>query len=315
MIILGIILTILGFIVFQWSASAQSKTVIEQQNIFNRPIAVITIKLVWIGLVAGGFYSMWEVHPKNIITIICIYAILWTLSYFMGSEKSKAKKLFMCYRHSKLFRPNASNDEIFRETANAYFRELEWNEDKIKITVVAIFEKGIGSKEAEDIKYVAGSILAFERSHGNFIIHCFRMPMKYFSKTQKALDEAYSTVIVNARKVIARPKLSRNTSNWVKSIGLNLDEMTNEQLTFFSEIDDIKKSARIIKSLYFLSFVNILKSVYSLMMLEHVVAYICIVFSLMIWWLANKIQIKRIGKKLHEAGIMKYAQQSAENNK
>ena len=41
---------------------------------------------------------MWQVSPKIVLTIVGIYAVLWILTYFMGSEKAKAKKIFKIYR-------------------------------------------------------------------------------------------------------------------------------------------------------------------------------------------------------------------------
>ena len=75
---------------------------------------------------------------------------------------SKAKKIFGIYKQLKLFRPKATDQELFRETARIYYSNLRWDEHKIKMTVDAIFEKSTVSKEGKDIKDVASSILIFE---------------------------------------------------------------------------------------------------------------------------------------------------------
>jgi hypothetical protein len=312
MLILGIILTVLGFIVFQWSANAQSKSAFERPMIFNRATAVIIINLIWIGFFAGGFYSLWQVNHKIVLTIIGIYAVLWVLGYFMGSEKTKAKKIFKIYKQLKLFRPKASDEEIFRETANSYFRGLRWDEDKIRMTVEAIFEKRTGSKEDKDIKDVASSILIFESPHGDFMNYDFRKSMKHFSKKQKAIDDAYNAIVGNAPKITERPELSKNTTEWIKSVGFNPDEMTNEQLAVFSEIDDQGKSNWAVRFLYGVSFVFIILTIINLISLEFGGVIFNAIISFVMWYIGNKIQMKRISKKFYEASIMKYTQEQAE---
>lgn len=313
MLILGIILMVLGFIVFQWAAKAQGGSFLDRPLIFNSAIAVVVINLIWIGLFIGGFYSLWQVNPKIVLTIIGIYAVLWILGYLMGSEKAKAKKIFKIYRQLKLFRPKASDEEIFRETANAYFRGLRWDENKIRMTVEAIFEKRVGSKEDKDIKDVASSILIFESPHGDLMSYDFRKSMKRFSKKQKAIDDAYAAIIGNAPKVTERPELSENTTKWIKSIGFNPDEMTNEQLAVFSEIDDRGKSNWAVRFFYGVSLVFLILAGLSLIGLKLGGVLVYGLISFVVWYMGHKIQMKRISKKFYEASIMKYAQEQAEN--
>ena len=315
MLIFGIILTIFGLIVFQWSTNAQSKSVFERPLIFNRPIVVIIINLFWIGLFAGGFYSLWKVNPKIVLTLIAIYAVLWILGYFLGSEKAKAKKIFKIYKQLKLFRPKATDEEIFRETANVYFRSLRWNEDKIKITVDVIFEKRAGSKEYKDIKDVVNSVLIFEGPDDDFGSGLnFERHIKRSSKKEKAIEDAYNTIIGKARKITEHPTLSKNTTEWIKSIGLNPNKMSNEQLAVFSEIDDFGKSNWAVRFLYGISFVFIIVTVINLISLNFGGVVINAVISFVVWFIGNKIQIKRVSKKFYEASIMKYVQEHAKNN-
>lgn len=313
MLILGIILTVLGFIVFQWTANAQSKSFLERPMIFNSAVAVLIINLLWLALFAGGFYSLWKVNPTIVLVLIGIYAVLWIFGYFMGSEKAKAKKIFGIYKQLKLFRPKASDEEIFSETARAYFRGLRWDEDKIRMTVNAIFEKRIGGKEDKDIKDVASSILIFESAHtDNATFGDFRKSMKRFSKKQKAIDDAYNVVLGKIKKTTERPTLSENTQKWVKEIGLNPDEMSNEQLAVFAEIDDAKKSNWAVRFLYGASFVFLILAGLNLLSLELGGVLSNGVISFVIWFVGHKIQMKRISKKFYEASIMKYAQEQAE---
>jgi len=154
MLILGIILTVLGFVIFQWSANAQSKSFLERPMIFNSVVAVLVINHLWLALFAGGFYSLWKVNPTIVLVIFGIYAVLWVFGYFMGSEKAKAKKIFGIYKQLKLFRPKETDQELFRETARNFYSNLRWDEHKIKMTEDAIFEKSTASKEDKDIFFM-----------------------------------------------------------------------------------------------------------------------------------------------------------------
>ena len=314
MLILGIILTVLGFIVFQWSANAQSKSFLERPMIFNSVVAVLVINLIWLALFAGGFYSLWKVNPTIVLVIFGIYAVLWIFGYFMGSEKAKAKKIFGIYKQLKLFRPKATDQELFRETARIFYSNLRWDEHKIKMTIDAIFEKSVGVKEDKDIKDVVSSILIFENPQDDFGRGFdFEGYMKRHTKKQKAIDDAYNSVFGKIQKVTERPTLSENTQKWVKSIGLNPDDMSNEQLAVFAEIDDQKKSNWAVRFLYGASFIFLILGVINLVSLEFGAVISNAIISFIFWFIGNKIQMRRISKKFYEASIMKYAQQQAEN--
>jgi len=314
MLILGIILTVLGFIIFQWSMNAQSKSFLEKPMIFNSVVAVLAINLLWLGLFAGGFYSLWKVNPVIVLIIFGIFVVLWIFGYFIGSEKTKAKKIFGIYKQLKLFRPKTPNQELLRETARIYYSNLRWDEHKIKITVDTIFEKSIANKENGDIKDVANSILIFESPHDDFGQNFdFEGYMKRHTKKQKAVDNAYNTVFCKIQKVTERPILSKNTVEWIKSVKLNPDEMNNEQLAVFTEIDDHGKSNKAVKFFYYISFILIILTFVNLITLDFVMAFINMIISFTLWFIGNKIQMKRVSKKFYEASIMKYAQQQAEN--
>ena len=290
-------------------------TVIERPIIFNRLNAVIIINLIWIGLFSGGFYCLWQVNPKIVLVIIGIYAVFWTFSYFMRSDKSKAKKIFKTYRQLKLFRPKASNEEILREIAITYFKELKWDEHKIRITVEGIFEKRADSKKDKDIKDVVTSILTSESPYNDFNSRDFRTLMEYFSKKEKAVNDAYNIIIGNAEKTIERPKLSKSTTKWVKSTGRNPDEMTNEQLAVFSEMDDHRESSRAINILHRVAYTFTFLALISLINLHVILIVVNVIIALVAWFICFIIQTKRINKNFREASIIKYVQEQAKKNK
>lgn len=94
MLILGIILTVLGSIVFLWAANAQCKSFLDRPMIFNSAIAVLIINLLWIALFVGGFYSLWKVNKTIVLVIVGIYAVLWIFGFIIGKRRSKSKQDF-----------------------------------------------------------------------------------------------------------------------------------------------------------------------------------------------------------------------------
>ena len=298
MFILGIILIVLGFVVYQWKA-------IERPIVFNKLISVI-INLILIGLFAGGFYSLWQVNPLIVLTIISICGILWVINYFRNNDKSRAKEIFKIYRHIKLFHPKIDNEQIIRGTANAYFQRIKQDELTTRTVVDTIVEKEIGRGKDLDILNVAYHIIVFERPCNNSGSPNSRKLMKYYSKKKKATIDAYNVTVGDAQNPIEQPKLSKNTIEWAKSMGFNPDEMTNDQLAVFSEIEDLEKSGWAEKILYGISFIFIVLTIINLINFEFGEAMINAVILFWCWHIGYKIQISRINMKLHNATIMDF---------
>lgn len=104
MLILGIILTISGMIVFRWMAKTMILPWSLRPHIFLNPNGVLIINLMWIGLLSGGFYSFWQVSPKIalfiILFIIGYSAMRLGIGYFHG-YKIMAKNIFQIYKKLK----------------------------------------------------------------------------------------------------------------------------------------------------------------------------------------------------------------------
>ncbi len=309
MLILGIILIIVGFIVPQWATNAQKKTYLKPP-VFNSTAGILAVNLFWLSSILAGFYILWQVDVKIVLVILGVYASLWVFGYFMGNEKAKAKRIFKIYKHLRLFRPKASEYELFRETAEEYFRGLGWDKRRIKLTMTTIFDEGMwGEKNYKNIKDVAGVILSFEDPYEDFNDFNLVKLMEHFSKRQKAINEAYEDVFGNLRKVVKRPKLSEATINWLKSIGLNPDEMSNEQLAAFLEMDDYRKSSWLVVALYKLSLAFLILAGINLITFKFIGVLSSCIISFMFWYIGHRIQMRRTSKKFYEASILKYVQE------
>lgn len=318
MLVLGIFLTILGFFVFQWSANALGKSFIDRPLIFNNTVAILIINLIWIGLLGGGFYFLWQANPKIVLSIIGIFAILWVFNYFMGSEKIKAKKIFKIYKKLKLFRPVTKEEEIFKETARIYFQSLRWDEDRIDGVINAIFEDRIGLKKDKDIKDIVSSILIFESPHEDFGLGSYKSigkRLEKYSKKAKVIEEAYKAIFGKKTEVIERPVLSEGTLQRMQQIGLRPEEMSNEQLAAIESLESPGKSHWIAKPFTYLSYGLFILAIISLITLDWKYFLIYLIAALIFGYIGHIIQSRISGKRFTEASIKKFARSEVSKEK
>lgn len=309
MLALGIILTICGLIVFLWVGNSVNKSIFERPMIFNRPKAVMFFHTLWVLLLLGGLYSFWHVNPTIVFVLVGIFVFFVVLGYIRGSEKAKAKRIFKIYKQLKLFRPKSTEEEIFRETAVTYYKQLGWNEAKISTTLDYVLKTN--SELEKDVKSLVSSILVFADIDG----YHSKNAMERMFERPAMIDSAYESVIGNeSEKPTERPELSKFALEWIQSAGLNPDEMSNEQLQVFAEMDDHSKSSFIVKGFYGVATVFLFLAIFALFTFDLWEIAIYLFISFVLWFIGNKIQMRRISKKFYEASILKYSEEQAQNN-
>lgn len=307
MLILGIILTILGVFIFQWSAKAMGEPFYNRPLIFHKTIPVLIINLLWIGLLGGGLYSFWQVSYKIVFFLVGGFAVLWTAGYFMGSNKNKAKKFFQIYKQLKIYRPQTKEEDLLRETARLYFQNLRWDVEKINSILKIIFDEK--DRKIKDVKDLFHSVLIFENPSDDFGAGFnFEKYMKESSKKDTAIEWAYKKVFGEQIKVTERPVLTEETLRRMKESGLNPDEMSNEQLAALEGMENVEKSNWLSKIFSYGSIIFGLGAIISLFTLDFGAFIFSGVISLLLMFIGYKIQSKVSGKKFHEASILKWSQ-------
>lgn len=308
MLILAIILTILGIIIFRWYSRAMSEPFYNRPLIFSKTIPVLIINLLWILLLGGGLYSFWRVNPKIVIYIIGGYAILWILGFILGSQKQKAKKYFQIYKQLKIYRPQASEEDILKETVRLYYKNLRWEDEKIDSIINVIFDK----KERTDkgVKDLASLVFAMEEpSDGLGSYQSFEKSMKKHDKTSKAIEWAYQKVFENKEKINQRPELAEDTIKRMKAAGLDPDSMSNEQLAALESLDNPSKSnwtAKIFRGIgLFFGFLAFL----SLISLDIASLIFNAIVALVLTYIGYRIQSRIANKKFAEASIIKWSEE------
>ena len=315
MLKLKYILMIRDFVIIKWIIYVQRRKIFGLPIVFNRPTAVVIISFILIGLFSGESNSLWQVNPKIVLTIISIYTIMRVFGYYMSNDKSRAKEIFEIYRLLKIFHPNANNQQIIRETVNAYFKGEILGKETVKAVVDAILGKETGDEEETDIKTVAYNILVYENPYDYFWIPSFKKFMKHSSKQEKAIDDAYNVIIGNAQKPKERQKLSKPTIYWAESFGVNPDELSNEQFAFFSELDKVEESNWVERILFGIFLVFIILTIINLINLEYIEAMNNAILSFVIGYVWYKNVLKREDFTIYKAILIQFTKIQAENNK
>lgn len=308
MLILAIILTILGIIVFRWYSRAMNEPFYNRPLIFSKTIPVLIINLLWFSLLAGGLYSFWQVNPKIVFYIIGGYAILWIMGFILGSQKQKAKKYFQIYKQLKIYRPQTSEEEILKETVKLYYKNLRWDEDKINSIVGVIFDNK--DREKKGVKDLANLVFAMEEpSEGFDSYDNFEKRMKKHDKMDKAIEWAYQKVFENKEKINQRPELAEDTIKRMKESGLDPDSMSNEQLAALESLDNPDKSnwtAKIFRGIgLFFGFLAFL----SLISLDITSLIFNAIIALILTYIGYRIQSRIANKKFTEASIIKWSEE------
>ncbi len=311
MLIAAILLTVLGFIIMQWSVNAMSQTF--KPLIFYKPVAVVIIYLLWLGLIIGGLYCFWQVSYLIVLILVSVFLLLILAGLYLGSEKTKAKKICKIYKQIKLYQPLAEEQKILQSTARVYFQNLRWDKAKIDMTLESIFKKDRISND-RDIKDLISSIFIWENPSADGFGSGFNFEqyMKKHDKTSKAIDSAYNSVF--GRDIVTeRPALSKEINERLVKQGFNPDEMSNEQLAALESLEKSEKYHWFPRVLNWIAGVFGFSAVISLFRLDFLILSISGGIALLLSYLAYRIQSTFAIKKFQQASIQKFVNEQRQN--
>jgi hypothetical protein len=312
MLILAIILTILGIIVFRWYSRALNEPFYNRPLIFSKMIPVLIINLIWVFLLGGGLYSFWQFNPKIVIYIISGYAILWIVGFILGSQKQKAKKYFQIYKQLKIYRPQTSEEEILKETVKLYYKNLRWDEDRINSIVEVIFDNK--DREKKGVRDLARLVFVMEEpSEGLNAYDNFEKTIKKHDKMDKAIEWAYQKVFENKEKISQRPELGEDIIKRIREAGLDPNLMSNEQLAALESFHNPNKNNWFTKMLSaaslffgFLVFLDLISLDFTLLIFNSITA-------LVLMYVGYIIQRRIANKKFIKASIVKWSEEQKRN--
>jgi Ca2+/Na+ antiporter len=312
MIILGIILVILGFVVMMWSSKAAGEGPLGRPLAFNNPVFVVFVILLWLGLLAAGFYLIWQTSYIIALVSIGVFILFWLFGLYMGREKVQAKRIFKIYKKLKLFRPNATDDELYQETAKLYYRQLRKDEREIKSIFEIIFPRTDSDfGKFEDVKRLANMLLAMENpSVGSGFD--YQKHFKRFDKRERVVEAAYKSIFGKQPNFTEKPVLSDETLSRLEDLGLEPNEMSDEQLAALESLENPKKSHWLAKPFMFIGFGCAAMAFFSLIYREWESVLFYGIPGLVLSYIGYRIQSRIASKKFIQASIEKYAQEQKE---
>ena len=298
MLILAIILIVFGFCLFQWVAFSMGEPIYNRPLIFSKTVPTLIINFLWVSFLGSGLYCLWKVNYAIVLILIAGFISLLIVGYFLGTDKSRAKKIFSIYKKLKLYRFHSKEEDILKEVTKIYFSQLKWVESRIDSTMKYIFADG---KEITDVKDLVSSIFIFEtpnsglENYSNFI--------KKLKKKERAIKQAYREIFGEDTVAKGRPVLSQDALQRLKNSGLNPDEMSNEQLSAFESMENVEKFHWVVKIFNYGAICFALSAIISLFTANLGALVLSVVTALVLMYIGYRIQSKIAGRKFFEASI------------
>lgn len=304
----AIVLFVLGFIVFQWFISMASQPAFNRPLIFSKNSSVLIIVGIWASLLGTSFYLFWQFAPIIVIGIVFIFGLIVTNGIYQSRDKVKAIRLFNIYRQLKIYRIGASEHEVLKETCTTYLQRGGMNERRILGLDEFIFKD-----EIKDVKDFANRVLLHEDpSEMDLGARNFDKLMKKWAKRREAIDSAYKKVFEKVITPTEKPKLSTQTLERLKSLGLNAEAMSNEQLAALESMENISKNPWYIKAFFYVTLFCGFKIITSLIRVDFVSVAVYALIGFTFMFIGYKIQTKRGSRIFFEASIQNYAKQKAD---
>lgn len=125
------------------------------------PIALFIFHLLRLGLLLAAMILTWFYSQILFWGILTILIILLCMSFFLGSEKRKIKKIVVIYKSMENTSPEASKDSLLRITTTKYYQSLGWDSEEINATIKTLFNNPKDSPK--DISTLAAWLLTFEK--------------------------------------------------------------------------------------------------------------------------------------------------------
>jgi len=245
----GIVVTLIGFLIFQWSAWALSYPPNQRAKIFEHPITTVIMQMIWIGFIFWGLFMCWKSKPFIIAVVVNLLGIicLWIIEKHSTSNRSKINRMLRIYKYLKDFRPLEEEKVLLEETARIYLQNNKiWGRYRAEIIKI------------EDIKTLIRTIVSWEGTP-EYEYHDVKSRVdRFMSSDVGVVDEIYRKETGETTIEKPKPRLSRSTLRKLNKAGLNRENMSNEQL---AAIKKLIEGTRVTKIINYFSFASLLITV------------------------------------------------------
>ncbi len=123
MIIIGIVLIVIGFLLFNYIIKSLGGPSYNRPQIFYNSISRNVIVLSSLLIFVGGLVCLWVVNPF-VACLPVVVILLWMLSGFMLSrDEVRAKRFFGIYKRVKKIK-QCSDEDALKEATKIYFQSF-----------------------------------------------------------------------------------------------------------------------------------------------------------------------------------------------
>lgn len=304
--IIGIVLLLLGGWLFGWMSNAMGEPRFFRPRVLTKTFPVIVIAVVSLGLIGGGIYSLWRASSTVVLVIVGIVVVIMVRGALLSTTKSKAMRFFQTYRKLSIHRPQASQEELVRETVRLYLDGEQRGRSKAEDILHVLFEGG--TKDLDDIKSIAYFVLTLEDPNAVSLDN----PRQYYTETErrdKSVNQAYEKVFVKQGGVVEKPVLSKDALKKMKDLGFDADQMSNEQLDALASMENPERSHWFAQIFIYGSIGTGLLALLRLLYLDIgsvlVYGFIAVVLS----FIGHRIQGRVAARKFQEASILKWSEE------
>lgn len=304
--IISIVLLLLGGWLFGWMSNAMGEHRFFRPRILTRTLPVIVIAIVSLGLIGGGIYSLWRASSTIVLVIVGIVVIIMVRGALLSTTKSKATRFFQTYRKLSIHRPQASQEELVREAVRLYLDGEQRGKSKAEDILHVLFEGG--TKDLEDIKSIASFVLTLENPNSVGLDN-FRQYYKETEKRDKFVNQAYEKVFATQVGAIEKPVLSKDTLKKMKELGLDTEQMSNEQLDALASMENPEKSHWFAQIFIYGSIGSGLLALLRLFYFDIASALVYGFIAVVLSFIGHKIQGRVAARKFQEASILKWSEE------
>lgn len=307
MLILGFILIILAFYIFNWTFVNLNKPSYDRPMILNKTKPVLFIQFIWITLLLLGLYCLWKVSGSIVIGIVVVIFSVLTLGMFLGTDKNKAKRFFKIYKKILISRPDLEEREVRILSTKLFLKKQGKKDFEIDSLCNYLFGEEKEEFLDKEIKDFIRYLFLHENPDQN------NLDMNYFkkmAKTESSIEKAYNQIIGPIETPVERPVLSEDVIKQIKKDGINPDEMSDEQLIALQKMYDGSKGNWFVQVLYLIALISIFRSVIDLFQLDFTSILINLVVIVLCVHVGSVIQTSGGYKKFKQASIKNFAEKN-----
>lgn len=304
MLLAGLGLIICGIGLGAWLSCSLEMRYGFRPAILGHPLSLAFVIAAWFAFLFGGLFLVHNVYPVVALLLIALYIYLVWRQRRFNSDRARVERILNVYDKVRLYRPQATSDEVLIETLGTYLRDEGFNEDQIAHAISVVLEP----KASVSLHDFVSGIISFQapsfRDNRSF--------NSMFREIQRRSDIINTSLarMENVQKVEPkRPELSKGLVQRLARTGFNVEELSAEQLLALDSAENPERYHWLAREAgwiaYGLAFIGLIQ----LIRMNLFVAMVDGTISIGILYVVWRTQTARSMRMFREASIRKYAEE------